>query len=492
MLNLFCFIMDIAVVWHFYSPLFSDSNKRVGLISVIFDIVSHLFYQLIYTMGLMSADSEIRNFFTEEADREKRKYRKRKKENREKKEVTYCNWNFGWRYLGEVAVFCICVALFSFFIAMPVQILPEGNTRIGSIVITITLNFTVMMFVMILDGKRDKFILEMKSYRQFLEEFRAAINRERRKSLRSRSPVSSEGEKRSFTEIIKALMKHAGERMSSFFDTVKKRLIEETHGAQQTREEIQKQKEERRRWLKSNEICIDDGLKEWNDEIVRMAKSYGFQRLFVCVDETLDKPADVKEHSVYGLSVFIQAGYLECIRGWFLKDDLECRDAVCFVLGHEMAHICYRDCRVGFDKIRWNFVSAGLLVLCCIMALLAGRFWFISVGLWLGGAFFLIIYLWIKYNYRFQKQFSEFRADRAAMKLSKASIKVIGTLLRKTEAEYRAPKKGQSRQRWYFDLQTHPSARFRVQELERKKSWGWKEALRYLFVLHALRKKYVI
>lgn len=154
-------------------------------------------------------------------------------------------------------------------------------------------------------------------------------------------------------------------------------------------------------------------------------------------------------------------------------------DMVCFLLGHELTHVRYRDYNKKRTKLKMLaalLVYLGMSVVwMCVVALLPESMFSIGSILLIALLFLAIIFRRNVIDETYWNYVSEYRADRKSAEINETAIETVEELLKlkiDAEEEEGTTKYGKRKK-------THPGATHRIRELRRGKNWGVSEYVRY-------------
>ena len=226
-------------------------------------------------------------------------------------------------------------------------------------------------------------------------------------------------------------------------------------------------------------ICPD--LSPWAQSITEMCRELHLETMSFQTDERIGMNARAVIGEDSTPTVIVGTELLDCLHRQLGTLDIP---AVRFILGHELAHIYFRDQKDPLCKrAAWLLVvsfpfAIGFAVISSrldskFLAALTG----LAVVIWCG---FVLSKL---SDDRFCKQIMELRADRIGLQVSRTdpdTFRMLVPFLKVMEEEgnslYRYYKK-------YIDVAVHPSLQTRLKELERRKRWGIWEYARYIRII---------
>lgn len=226
-------------------------------------------------------------------------------------------------------------------------------------------------------------------------------------------------------------------------------------------------------------ICPD--LSPWAQSITEMCRELRLETMSFQTDERIGMNARAVIGEDSTPTVIVGTELLDCLHRQLGALDIP---AVRFILGHELAHIYFRDQEDPLCKR-----AAWLLVVSFLFAigLAAISIRFDSKFLATATALAMAIWGWIVLSkladVRFRGQIMELRADRIGLQVSgtvpdtfRILIPFLETMDEEGNPLYQYYKK-------YIDVALHPSLQTRLKELERRKRWGISEYARYIRII---------
>lgn len=228
-------------------------------------------------------------------------------------------------------------------------------------------------------------------------------------------------------------------------------------------------------------VLICPELSVWEQDIRQMCKSLKIRRAIFWIDSGAGLNAEACMVGKKLPVILCRKSLLENLNER-LKDMTV--PAVCFLLGHEMVHIYYKD-TCDFENLTGILtLSFFFHVILCIGAGRTGNPLLILI------IFFSCVFwdcfplrLWI--DDRCRKQIMELRADRVGMKVSRTSPETVCALFEIFESTEN--KKYTNVVYHYYkthiDVDEHMSIKRRKQEIMRGQKWGLLDYVRYMFII---------
>ncbi len=229
------------------------------------------------------------------------------------------------------------------------------------------------------------------------------------------------------------------------------------------------------------ELVICPELAAWEQEIRQMCRILKIKRaLFVVTDQRgLNAEAAMAEEK---LPVIVCSERFLNMLSEKLGDMSS--PAVRFLLGHELAHVYYKDIRDSAGLLRiWGvsfFLNVG-----AVIGVYQTKNYLLLVAVSCAVLFcaFFPLRLWM--DERCRKQIMELRADRIGMQVSNTPVEVICALFDLFKSIDKEENKNFLYQYYkgYVDVSEHISAEKRKREIMRGKKWCITEYARYMFCI---------
>lgn len=228
-------------------------------------------------------------------------------------------------------------------------------------------------------------------------------------------------------------------------------------------------------------IQIFPDLSPWAQSITEMCRELHLETVSFQTDERIGMNARAVIEEDSTPAVIVGAELLDCLHRQLGTSAIP---AVRFILGHELAHIYFRDQKDPLCKR-----AAWLLVVSFPFAI---GFAAISIRLdskFLAALTVLGVVIWGGLvlsklaDMRFRGQIMELRADRIGLQVSRTDPDTFRILIPFWEAMEEEGNPLYQYYKKYIDVPLHPSLQTRLKELERRKKWGISEYARYIRIM---------
>lgn len=228
-------------------------------------------------------------------------------------------------------------------------------------------------------------------------------------------------------------------------------------------------------------IQIYPDLSPWAQSITEMCRELHLETVSFQTDERIGMNARAVIGEDSTPAVIVGTELLDCLHRQLGTSAIP---AVRFILGHELAHIYFRDqkdplCKratwllvvsfpfaIGFAAISIRLDSKFLATLTVL-----------GVVIW-GG-----LVLSKLADMRFRGQIMELRADRIGLQVSRTDPDTFRILIHFLEVMEEEGNPLYQYYKKYIDVPLHPSLQTRLKELERRKRWGISEYARYIRIM---------
>lgn len=160
-----------------------------------------------------------------------------------------------------------------------------------------------------------------------------------------------------------------------------------------------------------------------------------------------------------------------------------------FIIGHELVHIKYNDTPQMKKEAFRMFVNFIILFICCLYLIFITDYFNIKPMMYL--LVFIEIFVGkvmsIMCDRRYLKQIAELRADRLGLEACGETIETFKIVMNQLGEDEEIVNWREGLLNWYLslyeDIDEHPYSKTRIYEIERGKRWGWKEYIRYCWLV---------